>query len=131
MSITDSYRLDLKQRKLVKLTAVVCVLAYTSAVLVMLFHCRPMYKNWQVYPYPGGEYSDSKLDLLRLLTIRRFLRLEYTELLCPRRHEHQVRTFWRKDNTEADEYSTDIFIVAIPLPLLRKVQMPCHRFVSS
>ncbi|OWT42718.1 hypothetical protein VFPPC_18131 [Pochonia chlamydosporia 170] len=86
--------LDLKQRKLVKFTAVVCVLAYISAVLVMLFHCRPMYKNWQVYPYPGDSCA---------LNIHSLYALAVTNI------------------------STDIFIVAIPLPLLRKVQMPCHR----
>lgn len=48
------HSLNLQQQRLVKITAVACVLAYVSTIVVILTRCLPFEKNWQVYPYPGG-----------------------------------------------------------------------------
>jgi hypothetical protein len=50
------YSLDLKQRKMVKTTAIVCAAAYVATMIVVLSHCIPMSHKWQIYPYPGGMY---------------------------------------------------------------------------
>lgn len=39
----------------VKATAVACVLAYIATITVILTHCHPLNRLWQVYPYPGSE----------------------------------------------------------------------------
>ncbi|KAG6013633.1 hypothetical protein E4U54_006518 [Claviceps lovelessii] len=45
--------LDLKQRGLVHLCAILCVITYVGALLLTFTHCTPLHKKWQVYPYPG------------------------------------------------------------------------------
>ncbi|KFG81335.1 hypothetical protein MANI_030169 [Metarhizium anisopliae] len=46
--------LDLKQRHMVKITAVACVAAYISLIAVIGSHCTPIQRKWQIHPYPGG-----------------------------------------------------------------------------
>ncbi|KAI8932017.1 hypothetical protein NX059_010911 [Plenodomus lindquistii] len=41
------------QRKLVRLAGAVCVLAYVVTLVVYFTHCLPLYRLWQVSPYPG------------------------------------------------------------------------------
>lgn len=54
--LTGNYcSLNLNQQTIVKLTAIACVLAYISTIIVFLAHCHPIYRLWQVYPYPGGK----------------------------------------------------------------------------
>ncbi|KAE8314035.1 hypothetical protein BDV41DRAFT_534884 [Aspergillus transmontanensis] len=45
--------LGLVQQKLVKFNAVLCAGTYTAVILTIFLHCRPLKKNWQVYPDPG------------------------------------------------------------------------------
>ncbi|KID71394.1 hypothetical protein MAN_00993, partial [Metarhizium hybridum] len=45
--------LDLKQRHMVKITAVACVAAYISLIAVIGSHCTPIQRKWQIHPYPG------------------------------------------------------------------------------
>ncbi|KAG6304934.1 hypothetical protein E4U45_000925 [Claviceps purpurea] len=45
--------LDLKQRGLVNIAAILCGITYVAAILATLTHCTPLQKKWQVYPYPG------------------------------------------------------------------------------
>ncbi|KAG5955523.1 hypothetical protein E4U57_003378 [Claviceps arundinis] len=45
--------LDLKQRGLVNIAAILCGITYVAAILATLTHCTPLHKKWQVYPYPG------------------------------------------------------------------------------
>ncbi|KAG5999881.1 hypothetical protein E4U21_006162, partial [Claviceps maximensis] len=45
--------LDLKQRELVNICAIICAVTYLAALLVTFMHCAPLHKKWQVYPYPG------------------------------------------------------------------------------
>ncbi|PGH13413.1 hypothetical protein AJ79_03692 [Helicocarpus griseus UAMH5409] len=45
--------LNLNQQRAVKMTAVACVLAYISTIIVILTRCYPIQRTWQVYPYPG------------------------------------------------------------------------------
>lgn len=58
-------RLGLAQQKAVKITAVICVLAYIAMIAVIYGHCTPVRKNWQVYPYPGGKFVSFFLNLVK------------------------------------------------------------------
>ncbi|KAB8071482.1 hypothetical protein BDV29DRAFT_197345 [Aspergillus leporis] len=49
--------LGLVQQKLVKFNAVLCLCTYVAVILTIFLHCRPLYKNWQVYPNPGLNCS--------------------------------------------------------------------------
>lgn len=53
--ITTTVSLNLKQQQAVKITAGVCIAGYIACIVVFLTHCHPIYKLWQVYPYPGGK----------------------------------------------------------------------------
>lgn len=46
--------LDLKQRDMVKICAILCGITYVAAILATFTHCTPLHRKWQVYPYPGG-----------------------------------------------------------------------------
>ncbi|KHN96598.1 uncharacterized protein MAM_05541 [Metarhizium album ARSEF 1941] len=83
--------LDLKQRQLVKTTAVVCAAAYVATIAVVWLHCTPIRKKWQIHPYPGDACAKGTP-------------VHYTLVVT--------------------NVSTDLMIMAIPLPLLWKVQMP-------
>lgn len=50
-------RLGLVQQKLVKFNAVLCASTYIAVILTIFLHCRPLEKNWQVYPDPGRKYT--------------------------------------------------------------------------
>ncbi|EFY91394.1 hypothetical protein MAC_02557 [Metarhizium acridum CQMa 102] len=56
--------LDLKQRQMVKITAVACVAAYISLIAVIWSHCTPIQRKWQIHPYPGGTSTPWQLDVL-------------------------------------------------------------------
>ncbi|QPH05531.1 hypothetical protein C2857_003381 [Epichloe festucae Fl1] len=45
--------LDLKQRDMVKICAILCGITYVAAILTTFTHCIPLRRKWQVYPYPG------------------------------------------------------------------------------
>ncbi|QUC15877.1 uncharacterized protein UV8b_00118 [Ustilaginoidea virens] len=45
--------LNLKQERLVKITAWICAVAFIAAIAVVLGHCSPIHKKWQITPYPG------------------------------------------------------------------------------
>ncbi|KAK5993742.1 hypothetical protein PT974_07179 [Cladobotryum mycophilum] len=45
--------LDLRQRKMVAITAATSVAGYIATIVVLFTKCLPIHKNWQVYPYPG------------------------------------------------------------------------------
>ncbi|KAE8376036.1 hypothetical protein BDV26DRAFT_294452 [Aspergillus bertholletiae] len=45
--------LGLVQQKLVKFNAVLCACTYVAVILTIFLHCRPLHRNWQVYPDPG------------------------------------------------------------------------------
>ncbi|KAH8761526.1 hypothetical protein F5883DRAFT_562068 [Diaporthe sp. PMI_573] len=47
--------LHLWQRKLVVTTAFACGAGYIAMISVIMTHCMPFDKNWQVYPYPGDS----------------------------------------------------------------------------
>ncbi|GES57977.1 hypothetical protein ATEIFO6365_0004005300 [Aspergillus terreus] len=49
--------LGLWQQKLVKANAFICLGTYTAVILTIFLHCRPLHKNWQVYPDPGLNCS--------------------------------------------------------------------------
>ncbi|KAE8350546.1 hypothetical protein BDV28DRAFT_138925 [Aspergillus coremiiformis] len=49
--------LGLVQRKLVKINAVLCAGTYAVVIFTIFLHCRPLQKNWQVYPDPGINCS--------------------------------------------------------------------------
>lgn len=57
--LSNNRRLDLRQRKLVNITAVASIAAYLSTIIVILTKCVPIHRNWQVYPYPGGTSYES------------------------------------------------------------------------
>ncbi|PWI69168.1 hypothetical protein PCL_01553 [Purpureocillium lilacinum] len=46
---------DMEQQKLVKWTGLACVFAYAGVMGSIWGHCTPVYKNWQVVPYPGDR----------------------------------------------------------------------------
>ncbi|KAK8097942.1 uncharacterized protein PG998_013428 [Apiospora kogelbergensis] len=48
--VTEGLRLQ----RVVKVISVLCVLAYIVMLAVILGHCQPVRKNWQVYPNPGA-----------------------------------------------------------------------------
>ncbi|KAL1966340.1 hypothetical protein VTN77DRAFT_4693 [Rasamsonia byssochlamydoides] len=60
--------LGLAQQKAVKITAVLCVLAYIAVIAVIYGHCTPVHKNWQVYPYPGDNCSKDIPNYLAIVT---------------------------------------------------------------
>ncbi|KAK8084978.1 hypothetical protein PG997_006249 [Apiospora hydei] len=49
----DGADLEALGRRFVKLLGLLCVLAYIVMLAVILGHCQPIRKNWQVYPNPG------------------------------------------------------------------------------
>ncbi|KAI9927001.1 hypothetical protein ASPWEDRAFT_46459 [Aspergillus wentii DTO 134E9] len=49
--------LGLTQQKVVKFCAGLCAATYTAVILTIFLHCRPLHKNWQVYPDPGVNCS--------------------------------------------------------------------------
>lgn len=49
--------LDTKQKRLVIIAAVACMCSYLATIGVVLLRCLPFQKNWQIYPYPGGELT--------------------------------------------------------------------------
>ena len=51
-----SSSLGLKQQKVVKWTAIACLFAYAAVIITIYGHCTPVQRNWQVFPYPGGEF---------------------------------------------------------------------------
>ncbi|KAL1984242.1 hypothetical protein VTN96DRAFT_9376 [Rasamsonia emersonii] len=61
-------RLGLAQQKAVKITAVICVLAYIAMIAVIYGHCTPVRKNWQVYPYPGDQCTIDVANYLAIVT---------------------------------------------------------------
>ncbi|KAL1960120.1 hypothetical protein VTO42DRAFT_292 [Malbranchea cinnamomea] len=58
--------LGLFQQKMVRITAVACALTYVVVIVVILAHCRPIHKNWQVNPNPGEKCT---LDVENYITI--------------------------------------------------------------
>lgn len=51
--------LGLVQQKLVKANVILCFLTYVGVIVTILAHCRPIHKNWQVNPDPGGKFHPS------------------------------------------------------------------------
>ncbi|EEH17162.2 hypothetical protein PABG_07249 [Paracoccidioides brasiliensis Pb03] len=47
--------LNLSQQRAVRITGLICTLAYIATLMVILTHCHPIQKVWQIYPYPGDS----------------------------------------------------------------------------
>ena len=58
--------LNLRQQRLVKLTGVICIVAYAVTIIVFLTHCHPIHRLWQIYPYPG---DDCALNISKYLVL--------------------------------------------------------------
>lgn len=48
--------INLRQRRLVQLTAWTCGAAYIATIIVILARCTPIHKTWQILPIPSGQY---------------------------------------------------------------------------
>lgn len=70
--LLTSISLKLQQHHLVKITGVICIVAYIATITVYLTHCHPIRRLWQVYPYPGDECA---------LNISKYLALVVTNVL--------------------------------------------------
>lgn len=62
--IMATVSLNLSQQKAVKITAGICIAGYVACIIVFLTHCHPIYRLWQVYPYPGGKSRPDANPLL-------------------------------------------------------------------
>ncbi|KAK2024988.1 hypothetical protein LX32DRAFT_704337 [Colletotrichum zoysiae] len=49
------FLLNLRQKRMVIVAALTCVLFYLVTIIVILTRCQPFHANWQVYPYPGDS----------------------------------------------------------------------------
>ncbi|KAK8879406.1 hypothetical protein PGQ11_000700 [Apiospora arundinis] len=63
--VTEGLRLQ----RLVKLISLLCVLAYIIMLAVILGHCQPVRKNWQVYPNPGDSCTLAVANYLTLVVL--------------------------------------------------------------
>ncbi|KAK7931413.1 hypothetical protein PG985_002125 [Apiospora marii] len=63
--ITEGLRLQ----RFVKFLGVLCVLAYIVMLAVILGHCQPLRKNWQVYPNPGDSCTLAVANYLTLVVL--------------------------------------------------------------
>ncbi|TVY15980.1 hypothetical protein LARI1_G006733 [Lachnellula arida] len=103
--------LGLWQLKLVKIMAYISFVAYIAVMLELFLHCTPIQKNWQIKPYPGV--------------------CGYCFQLCPVRHfkrrvGNPAPLIFYKQSPDL-RFSTDIGILAIPLPIVWKVKIPMRR----
>ncbi|OLN90184.1 hypothetical protein CCHL11_09817 [Colletotrichum chlorophyti] len=58
----------LPEERLVKIVAVVCVLAYLATLAVITGHCQPIHRLWQVYPYAGDDCTQNRSKYYALVT---------------------------------------------------------------
>ncbi|KAK7991822.1 hypothetical protein PG988_000616 [Apiospora saccharicola] len=63
--ITEGLRLQ----RFVKLLSLLCVLAYIVMLAVILGHCQPLRKNWQVVPNPGDSCTLAVANYLTLVVL--------------------------------------------------------------
>lgn len=66
-SFTYLYSLNTGQKRMVNITMAVCVPAYIATIAVILSHCHPIQRNWQVYPFPGDGCAVGVPNYLALL----------------------------------------------------------------
>lgn len=59
--------LETKQRRLVYVAAVACLISYIATIGVVLLRCLPFHRNWQIYPYPGDECGSPNQIFLTLV----------------------------------------------------------------
>ncbi|BDD56231.1 hypothetical protein MPDQ_005603 [Monascus purpureus] len=59
--------MGLNYQRLVKITAIVCVNCYIAVMVIILAHCRPIHKNWQVYPDPGSTCTVDRANYLSVV----------------------------------------------------------------
>ncbi|KAK2040454.1 hypothetical protein LZ31DRAFT_529685 [Colletotrichum somersetense] len=102
--------LNLRQKRMVIVTALTCVLFYIVTIIVILTRCQPFHANWQVYPYPGDSCALNIPNYIVLaITNKPLLDTAKLTAVAPR---------------------TDMMILYIPLPLLWSVQMPLARKIT-
>lgn len=69
-----------------KIAAIICACTYAISMITILSHCRPIEKNWQVNPDPGGKCVPQKAHIRGLgwLTAMkcRYMYLGYPKLYC-------------------------------------------------
>ncbi|GAB1218289.1 hypothetical protein ATERTT37_007543 [Aspergillus terreus] len=73
--------LGLWQQKLVKANAFICMGTYTAVILTIFLHCRPLHKNWQVYPDPGLNCSADYVNYI-VIAVTNVTKLVIGILLC-------------------------------------------------
>ncbi|KAB8230216.1 uncharacterized protein BDW43DRAFT_321646 [Aspergillus alliaceus] len=73
--------LGLVQQKLVKFNAVLCACTYTAVIFTIFLHCRPLEKNWQVYPDPGLNCSAGYVNYI-VIAVANVSKLIIGVLLC-------------------------------------------------
>lgn len=109
----DSNRLNLQQHNLVKITGAVCLVAYIATIIVFLTHCHPIYRLWQIYPYPGDDCA---------LNISKYVALVVTNVTWV-----ALEMSLSTSVPYLQSSSTDLMILYIPLPLLWNVRLPLRR----
>ncbi|KAK7942837.1 uncharacterized protein PG986_011950 [Apiospora aurea] len=117
----------LRLQRFVKLLGLLCVLAYIVMLAVILGHCQPIRKNWQVYPNPGDSCTLAVANYLTLVVLNVRYASSFSCVLQPI-WPTIVSLFGRVAN--AGVCSTDALIVATPIPLLWKVKLTSGRKVA-
>ncbi|KAK7992954.1 hypothetical protein PG988_001748 [Apiospora saccharicola] len=58
----------LPEAQLVKRVSVICLAAYVATIAVITDHCRPIRKQWQIYPYAGDDCTQNITKYYALVT---------------------------------------------------------------
>ncbi|KAF5135171.1 hypothetical protein E5D57_005815 [Metarhizium anisopliae] len=103
--------LETRQRRLVIIAAVACVFSYMATIGVVLLRCLPFHKNWQIYPYPGGNWSMGfgSRPFVGIISVN-------APILGPwiiRKCTNMVHSISSKDRSESDVGNRGVSIVTI------------------